>query len=400
MPKPRILFVDDETMLLMGLQRNLRRMRDQWDTEFVTSGAAALEAMARSRFDVIVTDMCMPEMSGSQLLERVSAQYPQTLRFILSGQCDRDATLRIVNSAHQFLAKPCDLGELCQRLTNSLALRDIVENPRLKQVLLQVNSLPTMPAVYCDLLATLESPHASAQLLAEIIQRDMALTSKMLQMVNSAFFGLGHHVANPAYAITLLGTEVVKSLVLSFDIFSQLNNHQLHPDLGENLMSHSIMVSRMSQRAAQLGGADAAMIDDSFTAGLLHDIGELILASELNAEYTEIAKLAATENISSLSAEFKVLGCSHAEIGAYLLATWGLPIHIVEAVAWHHLPSASPVSQPFPLLAVHIAECVSTGLRPNMQDDLGIDHTFIERCGLEDRGTLLENACSGLMIKV
>jgi HD-like signal output (HDOD) protein/CheY-like chemotaxis protein len=398
MSNPRILFVDDETMLLMGLQRGLRRMRAEWEMEFVSSSAAALEAMARLPFDVIVTDMCMPEMSGAELLEHVGTQYPQTLRFILSGQCDRKSTLRTVNSAHQYLAKPCDLEELRQKLMSALALRNLVESTTLKEVILRIKTLPAMPSLYRELVNKLESPLCSTKDVGEIIEHDMALTSKVLQMVNSAFFGLGRHVASPTYALSLLGTEIVKSLVLTLELFSQLHADGFPRGRGDWLLNHSIATSRMSRRVAQLGAGDRALMDDCSTAGLLHDLGELILASELSSEYKTIVKVADAENISTQDAELKVLGCGHAELGAYLLGIWGLPVNVVEAVAWHHHPSVSPVSKPCPLVAVHIAACASTGLDPyRPQDCFEIDHAFLDRCGLKEKEVELIDACKSLL---
>lgn len=398
MSNPRVLFVDDETMLLMGLQRSLRRMRAEWDMEFVSSGAAALEAITRTPFDVIVTDMCMPEMNGAQLLEQVRTHHPQTLRFILSGQCDRESTMRTVNSAHQYLAKPCDTEELRQKLMSALALRDLVDNTTLKRVILQINTLPAMPSLYCELVAMLESPSCSTKEVGKIIEHDMALTSKILQMVNSAFFGLGRHIASPTNAVSLLGTELVKSLVLAVGLFSQLHPIGFKRGRGDWLLNHSITTSQMSRKIAQLGVVEQSLIDDCFTAGLLHDLGELILASELSSEYRTIMNLAEAEDISTLDAELKVLGCTHAEVGAYLLGIWGLPVHVVEAVAWHHHPSVSPVGQSCPLMAVHIADCVSTGIAPDRkQDCFGLDHAFLDRCGLKEREAELMAACRDLV---
>jgi HD-like signal output (HDOD) protein len=143
------------------------------------------------------------------------------------------------------------------------------------------------------------------------------------------------------------------------------------------------------------------LIDDCFTAGLLHDLGELILASELSSEYKTIAAIAESENISTWDAEFKVLGCSHAELGAYLLGIWGLPVPVVEAVAWHHHPSISPLSQPCPLVTVHIADCVSTSLAPyGKHDCFEIDQAFLQQCGLKEREVELTGACTDLVTEL
>ncbi len=385
MPMRRILFVDDDAMLLNGLQRALRPMRSEWTMEFAAGGAAALERMAQFPFDAIVTDMRMPEMSGAQLLEQVRLRYPRTIRFVLSGQSDRESILRAVIPAHQYLAKPCAIDELRQKLSQALALKDLLENSTIKELVSQIKALPCMPDLYLQLREKLESPACSVADVGQVIERDMAMTAKVLQLVNSAFFGLGHRISSPAQAVLVLGTETIKSLVLSVGIFSQFTTvDYLQRDI-DQLWNHGIATSRMSQKIAQLGGLDKQTIDDCFTAGLLHDVGRLILMTQRGFEWKKIGKMAESESIALWDAEYRVLGCGHAELGAYLLGIWGLPSTIVEAVAWHHNPSDSPVMQLSPLAAVHIADCIDIALAPCKTADCGsLDSNFLARCGLTE----------------
>ena len=120
----RILFVDDEPLLLKGLERSLRGMRKEWEMEFVLGGPQALDAMGRRPFDVVISDMRMPGMDGAKLLELVKEHFSQTVRMVLSGQSDKDAVFRAIRPAHQYLSKPCDIEELKQKLKCALARRD------------------------------------------------------------------------------------------------------------------------------------------------------------------------------------------------------------------------------------------------------------------------------------
>jgi HD-like signal output (HDOD) protein/CheY-like chemotaxis protein len=397
MASPRILLVD-EPLPLIQLQRDLSHMNVHWQMEFASSGAAALQALERTPFDVFVTDLDMPDMGGADLLELVSTRFPRTLRFILSGPCDRDTTRRILKSAHQFLPKPCDVQQLSQRLSCALGVRDVLEGTKLVEVVLQIKSLPPLPSLYRELLARMESPSCSAKELGHVIERDMALTSKMLQIVNSAFFGLGRRVSSPFDAVMILGTEVVKSLVISLEIFSQLGSAPLAPGRAERLMSQSIAASRMAQRVAAMAGGDRALQDDCFVAGLLHNIGELVLMTKLSSAHRTILGVAAVEGISIAAAELKVLGTSHAEIGAYLLASWGLSAAVVEAAAWHHIPSKSPVRQLGTLAAVHIADCViSSAANDRPEDCVYIDQEFMGQCGLSDRAESFMSECRAIL---
>lgn len=381
MAQRSILFVDDDPSLLAGLQRSLRPMRSEWKMEFVSSGQSALEALARTSFDALVTDMRMPEMNGAQLLELVRTSYPHTIRFVLSGQSDRETALRTVTPAHQYLAKPCSTEELRQKLVAALALKDLLDSSILKDVVSQIKALPSPPTLYHNLVRKLES-ECSTEEIGRIIEDDVSMTSKVLQLVNSAFFGLSCRVSRPGHAVALLGTDTLRSLVLSIGIFSQLKfDAACQEDIGW-LWRHSVSVSRMSHKIAGIRKLDARAADDSFSAGLLHDIGKLVMISERTSDWKNIVELVETEHIDLGEAEHRVIGCSHAQIGAYLLGLWGLPGTIVEAVAWHHNPSQSPVAQFSPLAAVHFADYYHASLDPfRAHEAIALDSTFQEICG-------------------
>lgn len=399
MPK-RILFVDDETNVLAALQRSLRSMRNEWIMEFASSGQEALQAMARQPFDVIVTDMRMPGMGGAQLLDQVREKFPQTVRMVLSGQCDRETILTSVGPTHQYLSKPCDPEQLKTKIAQAFALRDLLENPMLQKVVAQLKDIPSLPAVYQRIMEELRSREPSPAKVGKLIAKDMGMTAKTLQLVNSAFFGLRCHVSNPIQAANLLGLDTIRALVLSTHIFSQIESGLLEEIDGSQLWSHSMAVSGFAKAIAAAEHAPQQVVDDSLTAGLLHDIGKLILACAFSAQYKSILNLAASKNIGIWAAEREVLGCSHAEIGGYLLGIWGLPHSIVEAVAWHHRPSESPVMGFSPLLAVHAACVYDVQLRPSrLQARAEMDQAYLARVGLEEHAPLWQKSCEQMSQK-
>jgi len=150
MPK-RLLFVDDDPMVLSGLRRSLHAMRGNWQMHFVNSGAAALEAMEAQHFDAVISDMRMPVMDGADLLNRIKQRYPDVVRMILSGQSSREALYRSISPAHQFLSKPCNPKELMARLGQAFAMRDLLSNQSLKTVVSGMRSIPSLPALYDEL---------------------------------------------------------------------------------------------------------------------------------------------------------------------------------------------------------------------------------------------------------
>jgi len=373
-----VLFVDDDPNVIGGLRRTLHGMRQQWKMLFAGSGEEALAVMKAHPVDVIVTDMRMPGMDGATLLTKVSELYPQVIRVILSGYSDQEMALRTARSAHQFLAKPCDPETLRHTIECAYRLRGLFRNKDLLQVAAGITTLPSLPALYSRLIAELESPAASLERVGEIVAQDMAMTAKVLQLVNSAFFGLRQRVTDPRRAVTLLGINNLQALVLFMHVFDSYK-----PDPGlkfslESLWQHSLTVGSLAKEIVrtELTSRDAA--DKALTAGVLHDIGKLLLL-RAPAYRKQFGVLFETEGGATAAGEYRLWGTSHAEVGAYLLGLWGLSDSIVEAVAFHHRPLAGVRDRFTILTAVHVANVLAHG------DEAALDGEYLELLGVSGR---------------
>jgi HD-like signal output (HDOD) protein len=384
----RILFVDDEPKILEGLQRMLRSMRHEWEMEFADSGQSALEMLNARPFDVVVTDMRMPGLNGAMLLSEIRSVHPHIVRIVLSGHSDQDLILSTVLPAHQYLSKPCDPELLKQTVSRACALRDLLSNAALTLLVSQMESLPSLPSIYMQLMKEVESPDPSIKKIGEIISKDSGMTAKILQMVNSAFFGLRRHISNPGDAVSLLGLDIVKSLVLSIHIFSQFSETRIPGFSPTDLWDHNAAVGALAKNIAKAEKQNAQVVDDSFAAGLLHECGKLILAARLPKEYAQMLALISEENLPVVEAERKIFGAAHPEVGAYLLGLWGLPASIVEAVAFHHSPSECVGESFSPLTAVHVANYLEDERNSSPSENVAagvLDTAYLTRLGLEDR---------------
>jgi HD-like signal output (HDOD) protein/CheY-like chemotaxis protein len=358
-----LLFVDDEPHVLQGLQRQLRPMRNEWNMHFATNSLEALDLMAMRRVDVVVSDMMMPGMDGSQLLSEVLKRHPQTVRIVLSGHSEREAVLRLVGPAHQYLSKPCNADELRQAIVRAFSLRDLLGNERLKKLTARIKSLPSLPAILDQLADELQSDTPSLERVGEIISRDIALTAKILQLVNSAFFGLPQPVDNPTEAVVYLGLNTVRSLALSLEIFAQFDR-KLCPSFSLDMLTqHSWFTGAAARGIAHRERCEQKFLDQCFLAGLLHDVGQLILAFSLPAEYAEAIAESKHSGRPLWQVEHQTFGATHADVGAYLLALWGLPNPLIEAVALHHQPgrAGNGFSQ---ALVVHVADVFAHQFSP------------------------------------
>jgi len=382
--KKHILFVDDEAFVLFALRRLLRCHRDLWDVEFAESGQLALQKMDERPFDVIVSDMRMPGMDGPELLAEVRKRHPRTVRIILSGQSDEDVRLRAVGPAHQYLSKPCDPKTLKNAVTRACMLRDRLENGSLRRLVSQIESLPSLPSVYQELVSELRSGDASIERVAEIIASDIAMTMKVLQLVNSSFFGLTQRITDQRQAVKWLGIKRIEPLVLTAGVFSQVDNGDLRGLDFAAFVDHCLAVgTRAKDIMAQLSDK-AEDAEDAFLAGMLHDLGKLVLASQLPAQYLEAVDTAAQRAVPVWQTEMKMFGASHAEVGAYLAGLWGLPDPIVEAIAFHHDPHRASLREFAPLTAVHVANALEHEDYPSdgTQGRLNVDKSYLESLGM------------------
>jgi putative nucleotidyltransferase with HDIG domain len=381
--RKRLLFVDDEAMVLDGLRRALHGMREGWEMHFVESGAAALEALEKEPYDAVVSDMRMPMMDGAQLLEEVKQRYPDMVRMILSGQSSKEAVYRSISPAHQFLSKPCDPQELAARLSQAFAMRDLLSNQALKTIISRLRSIPSLPTLYEELTGALRSENPSLAQIAKIISRDVGMAAKILQLANSAFVGASGRVSSLVQALSLIGTETVRTLVLSVHVFSQFDGNSRVAASLPALWDHSVEVSSLAQRIATAEGCTKAMGEESFTGGLLHDIGKVVLLAEMPEEYQQIFE---SQPDASKNLELERLGCTHAEVGAYLMSIWGLPLSLVHAVAFHHHPSETAETTFSSLTAVHAADAIASATDANpVNRDIELDLIYLDRLGLRER---------------
>jgi putative nucleotidyltransferase with HDIG domain len=315
----KILFVDDEVQILDGLRRAMRTERHEWDMRFAASGAEALTQLALVPADVVVTDMRMPGLDGSQLLLEVKKRYPETIRFILSGHAEPTAVLQAAATAHQYLSKPCDIAVLKTCILRAQTLKGLLSDARIAAWVGEAEALPSLPDAYRRIVACLQGEDASIRDVAAVIEQDLAISTMVLKLANSAYFGAGQNVRTTERAVSFLGIDNVASLVLAHGVFkpgpegSDLNLPRL--------WQHSLKTAAIARSLALNEKWSAARADDAFLAGLLHDLGHLVMATT-----------APTGGIASREVD-------HAQVGAYLIGLWGFPEALIEAIALHHLPS-------------------------------------------------------------
>jgi CheY-like chemotaxis protein len=323
MSKARVLFVDDESRILDGLRRSLRSRRDDWDMSFVTSGAEALAQLAESPYDVVVSDMRMPEMDGAELLTHVSRRHPEVARVVLSGHTEPEAAIKVAVAGHRFLTKPTDTDSVSAVIDDLIVTTSVTHPFEVRRIAGGVRSLPT-PPVHLDRLTSLfRGDDVELARAVDAATHDIGLTAKLLQLSNSAFFGARARVASVDSVINTLGLPTIQALVTAGQVLWA-------PAEWEAAVEQHLAVTwRHAAATAHLVGTMASPAARPYAraAALLQDVGRFVSVAGDGTDGGTSTDSAGTSG-----------GIPYRSLGVELLHLWGLPAPIITAVAERDTP--------------------------------------------------------------
>ncbi|HVK52825.1 MAG TPA: HDOD domain-containing protein [Pseudoxanthomonas sp.] len=349
----RILYVGDTACLPEDLSDYIGDMGDEWKVEFAADGNAAIFAVANSPVDVMITGPTLPDLPPSTLLGQVRTLRPETIRIALLENTDGNAAppIKLIGVAHRFLPLPLSSETVLESIHSLEELRDLLDSPRLRRVIGRVEHLPSPPHLYFALTRALEEDDGNSTDIAKIVAGDPAIAAKVLQLCNSAYFSNGRANTDLRAAVTRLGLATLRDLVLASEVFSIKTGSNVDRAA---LQHRSLIASRLAARILPHSSAELGA-----TAALLADIGLLLPGVRDEREPMT------DENDERPG---------HTEAGAYLLGLWGLPMPIVEAVAFHRQPQRSSLRSFWVPGAVHVAGA----LAGNEQ----VDESYLQSLGV------------------
>jgi len=358
----QILFVDSDPIALNSLKTALEGRESGWSATFVSSAQAALNLLASRWFDVVFTELRMPGMGGAELLEHLKLHHPSIIRVLLAQPLADSQLDRAIAVAQRFVAKPWDTSSLLANLESVLGAWPRTDNPLVRTIVGRLAMLPSSSTTYPKLVYVMSRNDATIDQLAAVIATDPALSAKLLQVVNSAFFGLPFKVASVPQAVSYLGLTSLRALVLLSSVFAAADSCPIVDGFSPSrLQRHSLLCARLARTLV----ADQESRDDAFTAGLLHDIGMLALAVGMNKRYALALRHAERSGRALAEVETSFLGTSHVAVGAYLADVWGLPAVVVDAIERHHDTGATGAPGDGVVDAVRLAqaaaECIERG---------------------------------------
>ncbi|BBB30518.1 response regulator [Neptunomonas japonica] len=376
---------------------------NNWSVCRVDSAEKMLERIQQQHFDIIIVGVSdNPEQMLAALMLVIQAS-PNSIRIVVSGNLSPTIAARISEVAHSSLPENCTDVQLSLSVEQALKVAGLIHKPEIRDFIGRIERLPSLPDIYEALNRALMSGHSSAREIAQIVERDPVMSAKVLQLVNSAFFGLERQIYRLNEAVTILGVRLIRDLTLASHLFEAFPQSSAWTSFSfSEIHSRSMLVARFAQDICRSVKADRHLQGQAFLAGLLHDFGMIVLASHDPEKY-RIVMSKATELSQPLYVVEKMnIGVSHAEAGAYMLGLWNLPPKVIEAVLFHHFPGSSPSNDFQPLTAVHIADAllpsVGNGIGCSVSSQLALK--YVERLGLKNHLSQWEMMANEYAVKV
>jgi HD-like signal output (HDOD) protein/CheY-like chemotaxis protein len=371
----RVLFADDKSRVFERLRAELARERPGWYLKFVQSGQQALSELGSDHYDALLTVMETDGIDGPELLARTREQHPDVVRLCLPGDMQDEAFLRAMPVAHQFLSTPCRAETVLEVIERTCTLRSILHDASIRELIGKLKALPAVPQTFQALSAAIARPNAHTADITGIVSKDMALAIKTLQIVNSAFFRRTAPIMSIQAAVTYVGLEMLKSLALCASVFDALD---ASPPAGRLLADLQARSLRKAHLARLLLG-ESRLAEEAFTAALTLDIGQAVLALGDPEKFAQMVESARRQGLAWHHVEPEFFGAAHPAVGACLLGLWGLPLELVEAVAYHHTPNRVQHTPTHVLAAVHVADAMVESSSDHSKLLSQLEARFIER---------------------
>ena len=375
----KVLFVDDDDQT----RELYEQLHTYWgigqEVHTARNGQEALKLLNELKCDIVVSDLIMPDMPGLDFLSAVMENHPEAARIVISGYGDHLKAAEALNVAHRYFSKPFRLEVLGTLLEHLCQYHYLLHNERVRRMIFKTGALPVLPATWIKLAEMLDSPDMDINDIASVVEQDPGLTASLLHTVNSAYFGIPRKVVSCLEAIQIVGLEVVRGLMMGMKVFGFYERTPLVKSVFGNIWEHSLRTAIGARKIAEAEGMTSDMCNVAFTAGLLHDVGKLILAANAEHEYRVALELCEKTGMPLEQAELGSFGCTHAQIGAYLFTLWGFPEPVVQAVENHH--ALEGIKTITPALCIHAAQC----LEPGSKQAARLNTELLERLGLTER---------------
>lgn len=335
-----ILIIGSDDVHVDAVRQELAEFGAEWTLYRVDDAVTALSLPIDQPTDVILTDLHVGSHYGPSLLRQLQSHHPESVRILLLGEGQEIDAFQAMECSHRLLRHPLEARELLEAVDSVAELRELLDNQQLKETVGRIGQLPPPPKLFIQINQMMQDPETSSADIATLIAQDPAVAARVLRLCNSAYFSTGRSVTDIRGAVTRLGLQTLRRLVLASEAFDAPN---LPPGINREAIQDRAL--RTSRLAGQLLAGSSSEL--AATAGLLAEVGMLLPGVRIpNPDGTTSGDPA---------------GPHYAEAGAYLLGLWGLPMPIVEAVAKHRAPERIRSVGFWVTGALHVASSIASG---------------------------------------
>lgn len=396
-----ILFVDDSPDIL-SLYRRIFERSPEWRCYYVEDAESAMGFLSTISIDILVSDLEMPFVNGVQLLKMVKQEYPDVVRIIISGATLNESHLDVVRLAHRFFRKPSHIKAIRDAIEHTFFVQNLLIGRKARTLLGNIETIPAYPFVIEQIEKEINSSEGSLKNVGKIIAKDPGLTSNILKLVNSDYFDFANEIVSPEHAVTMIGIEGIKGVILTQVMFEEIPEKLFRTFNIEHFRDHCLLTAQFSKMIAEYEKLPSSEVETAFVTGLLHDIGRLVLDTCFTDAEVEIHNyLKELHGEGDLAALEKAnIGVSHSQAGAYLLGLWGVQNSVIEPILLHHTPSHfSGTHYPKLTSVLHCADQFAYSLMPKCSID-GIerlDKKFLMQHLSEDTLNSWRDICSNFV---
>lgn len=376
-----IAILEPDEVRRAELQCTMEAVCRDWQLVFCGSAMQMLETLGHD-VDVMIAPDATDLGSTTDLFLQARNNHASTLRIVLLDSSRQSSSDQLSSLVNRTLSRQSSPESLIGSVSAALQLRAVMCNKRLRNLVEKLPNVPTLPEKYQEIQTALQNDTATMQSIGRIIETDPALTARILQLANSAAFGLPHPVSTAGEALSRLGINTVAGMVLSHGVFTQFDQRTIRSTGIRDVFWHSSVMGQLARRVMADYTDNVRRIDQAMTAGILSDIGTLVLAAGMPDAMAICRRIVEKDGRADWDVESDLIGFTHMQVGAMLLSMWDLPDSIIEAVAYHHNPSQCPETQFTPLSAVHVGNAIL-----KRQDETivpNLDWPYIERINASD----------------
>jgi len=356
----KILLCMNKKETIARIESTIAKIALPITAQFVKDCSQIDEIIGVGDIDYILVDQNLEGYDYRDLLSIIAKKYPHIVRILLIDKFSQDIVIMVNKLVHLILEKKILESGIGDLLTKANGLRILLKDTQLVKVVNTFQHIPELKSEHIELLHHLQSSDSSMKKIGEMIERDMALSAKVLQTVNLSVYAYSGQNTNIKQAVVYLGVNVIRALIIHMQVFQLKTKNRSVLKYLHTIEKHSLRLASLAKELAEIFKMDQTAQNDIFVAGLLHDIGKFVLLLETDV-WSNIEKLMTEKGMISFVAEEEVVLTSHEAIGAYLLITWGFPLSIVDAVAYHHKPSQYESKQLSNVAIVHIADAMLNG---------------------------------------